>query len=72
MFKNITRLPTDQIAPHLHNSCDQSVQNSIINSNVDFFKMVEEAMKTIEQFTDFTSINYVNQSLNQSKTSLLD
>ena len=82
VFKSITRLPTDQIAPHLYNSCEQSVQNSIINSNVDFFKMDEEAMlKTIEKIVTKSSnpavhrfhlINYVNQSVIQLKTSLSD
>ena len=56
VFKSITRLPIDQIAPHLYNSCEQSVQNSIINSNVDFFKMDEEAMlKTIEKIVTKSS-----------------
>lgn len=39
MFKSKTRLPTDQVALHLYNSCEQSVKNININSNVDFFKM---------------------------------
>ena len=50
VFKSITRLPLDQIAPHLYNSCEESVQNSIINTHNQFFELDEEAMlKAIEK-----------------------
>ena len=42
VFKSITRLPLDQIEPHLYNSCEESVQNCIINTHNAMLRAIEK------------------------------
>ena len=42
VFKTLTDLPDDQVAPQIYNSCDSSVQNVIVNTSVNFLKLSEE------------------------------
>ena len=41
VFKKITNLPDSQIHAQLYNSCDESVQNSLVNSVTNFFDLHE-------------------------------
>ena len=41
VFKKITNLPDSQIHAQLYNSCDASVQNSLVNSVTNFFDLSE-------------------------------
>ena len=42
VFKTLTDLPDDQVAPQIYNSCDSSVQNAIVNTSANFLKLNEE------------------------------
>ena len=49
VYKKITRLPTSEFASHLYSTCDDSVQNTLINSFPEFLQLPEDHMlKTIE------------------------
>ena len=49
VYKKITRLPTSECASHLYSTCDESVQNTLINSFPTFLQLPEDQMlKTIE------------------------
>ena len=49
VFKCITNLPENQIHPQLYNTCDETVQNSHVNSVSDFFSLSEnELLGTLE------------------------
>ena len=49
VFKTITAISMDQIPSQLYSSCDESVQNSIINTVKNFFSLSEaDIMKEIE------------------------
>ena len=49
VYKKITRLPESEIASHLYSACDESVQNTLINSFPTFFELPEDKMlETIE------------------------
>ena len=49
VYKKITRLPESEIASHLYSACDESVQNTLINSFPNFFELPEDEMlATIE------------------------
>ena len=49
VYKSITQLPTDQIAPQLYTACDGDVQNSIMNTSAHFLKDDEDTnLSTIE------------------------
>ena len=49
VYKKITRLPESEIASHLYSACDESVQNTLINSFPTFFELPEDEMlATIE------------------------
>ncbi|CAB4034819.1 Hypothetical predicted protein, partial [Paramuricea clavata] len=49
VYKKITRLPTSEFASHLYSTCDESVQNTLINSFPEFLQLPEDQMlKTIE------------------------
>jgi transposase InsO family protein len=41
VFKSLTNIPDAQIAAHIYNNCDSSVQSSIINTSEDFFALDE-------------------------------
>ena len=41
-FKNITQLPDNQIASQLYNTCDETVQMSLINTCPNVFELSEE------------------------------
>ena len=49
VYKCMTSLPIDQIASHLYRTCDEVVQDSLVNSHCDFLSMDENTMlKAIE------------------------
>ena len=49
VYKSLSNLPTDQIAPHLYNACESEVQAAIINDSSDFLSFNEkEMLETIE------------------------
>ena len=49
VYKKLTRVPDSEIGALLYSACDDAVQNSIINSNVQFFTLSEKKMlETIE------------------------
>ena len=49
MFKQLTNILLSQIAAQLYSLCEDSVQNSILNTNADFFTLSEQDMiQTIE------------------------
>ena len=50
VFKKITNIPDNQVHAQLYNSCDDSVQNSLLNTVSDFFRLSEEQLlKTLEE-----------------------
>ena len=50
VFKRITNLPENQIHSQLYNACSESVQNSPVNTESDFFSLTEEKMiETLEK-----------------------
>ena len=50
VYKQLTKLPDSQIGPLLYSACDDTVQNSIINSTIKFFNLTEEKMlETLEE-----------------------
>ena len=50
VFKRITNLPENQIHAQLYNACSESVQNSLVNTESDFFSLTEEKMiETLEK-----------------------
>ena len=49
VYKSITQLPVDQIAPQLYTACDGDVQNSIMNTSANFLRDDEDTnLSTIE------------------------
>ena len=42
VYKSITLLPPEQIAPQLYTACDPELQNSVINTSTTFFHDTEE------------------------------
>ena len=49
VFKNITHISNEQLHSQLYSCCDESVQNAIINTSVNFFEIPEsEALTIIE------------------------
>ena len=49
VFKHITNLPKNQIHPQLYNTCDETVQNRLVNTVSDFFSLSEnELLDTLE------------------------
>ena len=49
VFKKITNLPETQIHAQLYSSCDEHVQNSLVNSVTDFFTLSEaDLLKKLE------------------------
>ena len=44
VFKRITNLPESQIHAQLYNACSESVQNSLMHTESDFFSLTEEKM----------------------------
>ena len=44
VFKRITNLPENQIHAKLYNSCSESVHNSLVKTESDFFSLTEEKM----------------------------
>ena len=49
VFKQLTTIPPSRIAAQLYSLCEDSVQNSILNTNADFFTLTEQdMMQTIE------------------------
>ena len=50
VFKRITNLLESQIHAQLYNACSESVQNSLVNTECDFFSLTEEKMiETLEK-----------------------
>ena len=50
VYKSITLLPPEQIAPQLYTACDPELQNSIINTTSTFFQDKEETnFKVLEE-----------------------
>ena len=50
VFKRITNLPESQIHAQLYNACSESFQNSLVNTESDFFSLTEEKMiETLEK-----------------------
>ena len=50
VYKLLTKLPESQIGPLLYSACDETVQNSIINSTIKFFTLTEKKMlETLEE-----------------------
>lgn len=49
VYKTITQLPEEQIAPQLYSACEPDLQTSIINTSKDFLQLDEEInMQTLE------------------------
>ena len=49
VYKQMTRLPTSEFASHLYSTCDETVQNTLINSFLQFLQLPEDKMlETIE------------------------
>ena len=81
VFKRITNLPEYQIHTQLYNACE-SVQNSLVNTESDFFSLTEDKMtQTLEKIVTKDaiqlSISYIfdlftNYWKNQSKILSLD
>ena len=62
VFKCITNLPKNQIHPQLHNTCDETVQNSLVNTVSDFFSLSEnELLDTLEAIVTKKSNPAVHQ-----------
>ena len=80
VFKRITNLPENQIHAQLYNACSESVQNSLVNTETDFFnrrKMIETLEKIVTKNAIQQSIGYIfglstSYRKNQSKILLLD
>ena len=82
VIKRITNLPENQIHAQLYNACSESVQNSLVNTESDFFCLTEQKM--IETLEKIVTKNAIQQSIgytldlstnyrkNQSKNLLLD
>ena len=50
VYKSITLLPPEQIAPQLYTACDPELQNSVINTTSTFFQDTEETnFKVLEE-----------------------
>ena len=47
VFKKLTNLPDDQIAAHIYNSCDSTVQNAIVNTSANFLSLGEERLLSL-------------------------
>ena len=47
VFKKLTNLPDDQIAAHIYNSCDSTVQNAIVNTSANFLSLGEEQLLSL-------------------------
>ena len=44
VFKKITNIPDNQIHAHIYSSCDDTVQNSLVNTVTDFFTLTEDQL----------------------------
>ena len=73
IFKKITDLPDSQIYAQLYNSCDESVQNSLVNSITNFFDLNEnDLLQQLENIVTKKCNSAIHcltfSSLHQSKT----
>lgn len=80
VYKTITQLPINQIAPQLYTACEADVQNSIINTAADFLTSDEDTnLKTIESIVTKQSnpavhrltFSNISQSENETITAFL-
>ncbi len=72
VYKNITKIPADQMTSQLYTACDSSVQTSVINTVGDILSLTEEELLShIESFTTRHSNPAVHRltfsNLNQSE-----
>ena len=74
VYKSITQIAVDQVAPQLYTACTDTVQNHIINSDTKFFTQTEETcLSTIEKIVTRQanpavhrlSFSQINQSENE-------
>ena len=71
VYKQITKIPADQISPLLYSACDPGVQNSILNTEPEFLKLDEEKNlaiieKLVTKLTNPTVHRLSFANLNQS------
>ena len=71
MFKQLTTIPPSQVAAQLYSLFEDSVQNSILNTNADFFTLSEQNMiQTIETIVikcSNSAVHSVFANLSQSE-----
>ena len=79
VFKQLTTILPSQIAAQLYSLCKDSVQNSIVNTNGDFFTLSEQNMTQIIEtiVTKISSpavhcLNFANLSEGESMQNLFD
>ena len=60
VFKRITNLPSNQLHAQLYNSCDEHVQNSLVNTVTDFFSLTE--VELLNMLEDIVPKNLIQLS----------
>ena len=57
VYKKMISLPVIHVPTHLYSACDSEVQNSLINSESDFFNLSENEMLTVIESIVTKSVN---------------